>query len=68
MNLAPTLAILAFFCLIWALITAYLSMEEYKGIKFDSDLSPIVPAVSLIIAMLFAAAAIFLYTNPHILQ
>lgn len=68
MNLAPALAFLAFSCLIWALITGYLSMEEYKGIKFDSDLSPIVPAVFLILAMLFTTAAIFFYTNPHILQ
>lgn len=68
MNLVPTLAILAFFCLIWAIITAYLSMEEYNGIKFVPALSPIVPAVFLILAMLFAAAAIFLHTNPHILQ
>lgn len=68
MNLAPTLAILAFFCLIWTLITAWFSLEEYNGIKFVSALSPIVPAALLILAMLFAAAALFLYTNPHILQ
>lgn len=68
MDLSPTLAILAFFCLIWALITAWFSLEEYNGTKFVHALSPIVPAVLLILAMLFAAAAIFLHTNPHILQ
>ena len=57
MNLAPTLAILAFFCLIWLVL-----------LQLCRDLSPIVSAVLLILAMLFAAAAIFLHTNPHILQ
>jgi hypothetical protein len=68
MNLVPTLATLAVSCLIWAIITANLSLEEYNGIKFDRALSPIVPAVLLILAMLFTTAAIFIYTNPHILQ
>lgn len=57
MNLAPTLALIAFFCLIWLIL-----------LQFDSTLSPKVSAVILILAMLFAAAAIFLHTNPHILQ
>ena len=57
MNLAPTLAILAFFCLIWLIL-----------LQLDCTLSPIVSAVLLILAMLFATSAIFLHTNPHILQ
>ena len=68
MNLVPTLVFLAIFFLIWAIITAYFSLEEYNGIKFARALSPIVPAVLLILAMLFTPAAIFIYTNPHILQ
>ena len=64
MNLAPTLALIAFFCLLWAVITLYSTLEEPS----DRALPPIVPAVLLNIAMLFAAAAIFLHTNPHILQ
>lgn len=64
MNLAPTLAILAFFCLLWAIITLYSTLLEESACA----LPPIVPAALLNLAMLFATAAIFLHTNPHILQ
>lgn len=68
MNLAPTLGFIAACLLLWTIITMYLSIESIDGVKYKPSVSPIVPSVLLTLAMLFAAAALYLHTNPHILQ